>query len=135
VRVEVIAVDGTKVHANASQHADRDYEQLAREVLHEAGRVDAEEDEQFGDRRGDELPPELPTSQGRRGWVPEAKRRLDDRRAEEEARPIPAARPQRLKEANPDHRDGGGRARGRRLWTPGPDVGDRRPRHAGPHPT
>jgi DDE family transposase len=44
------------------------------------------------------LPPELSTSQGRRGWLREAKRRLDDRRAEE-ARPIPAARPQRLKEA------------------------------------
>src|SRR6185312_12709703 len=98
VRVEVIAVDGTKVHANASQHANRDYEQIAREILEDAARVDAEEDERFGDRRGDELPPELSTSQGRRGWLREAKRRLDERRAEE-ARPIPAARPQRLKEA------------------------------------
>jgi transposase len=98
VRVEVIAVDGTKVHANASQHANRDYEQLAREILEEAGRVDAEEDERFGDRRGDELPPELSTSQGRRGWLREAKRRLDDRRAQE-ARPIPASRPARVKEA------------------------------------
>src|SRR3954462_2855314 len=33
VRVEVIAVDGTKVHASASQQANRDYEQLAREIL------------------------------------------------------------------------------------------------------
>src|SRR4051795_9753539 len=98
VHVEVIAVDGTKVHANASQHANRDYEQLAREILDEAGRVDAEEDERFGDRRGDELPAELSTSQGRRGWLREAKRRLDARRAEE-ARPIPAARPARLEEA------------------------------------
>ena len=98
VRVEVIAVDGTKLHANASQHANRDYEQLAREILEEASRVDADEDERFGDRRGDELPPELSTSQGRRGWLREAKRRLDERRAEE-ARPIPAARPARLKEA------------------------------------
>ena len=38
VHVEVIAVDGTKVHANASQHANRDYERLAREIL-ESGRV------------------------------------------------------------------------------------------------
>src|SRR5215217_6532011 len=98
VHVEVIAVDGTKVHANASQHANRDYEQLAREILEEAGRVDADEDKRFGDRRGDELPPELSTSQGRRGWLREAKRRLDERRAEE-ARPIPAARPARLREA------------------------------------
>jgi hypothetical protein len=57
--VGVIAIDGTKVHANTSQHGTRDYEQIAREILEEAGRVEAEEDEQFGERRGDELPPEL----------------------------------------------------------------------------
>jgi len=98
VKVGVIAIDGTKVHANASQHANRDYEQLAREILAEAAEVDRLEDEQFGEARGDELPPELSTAQGRRGWLREAKRRLDDRRAEE-ARPIPASRPARLKEA------------------------------------
>jgi transposase len=98
VQVKVVAIDGTKVHANASQHATRDYEQIAREILEEAGRVDADEDEQFGERRGDELPPALATAQGRRGWLREAKRRLDAQRAEE-ARPIPASRPQRLKES------------------------------------
>ncbi|MDP9436576.1 MAG: hypothetical protein M3P93_15820, partial [Actinomycetota bacterium] len=59
---------------------------------------DAEEDERFGDARGDELPAELSTAQGRRGWLREAKRRLDERRAAE-ARPIPRSRPERLKEA------------------------------------
>jgi transposase len=98
VGVEVVAVDGTKVHANASQHANRDYEQIAREVLEEAAETDRVEDEQFGDRRGDELPPELSTAQGRRGWLRDAKRRLDERRATE-ARPIPASRPARLMEA------------------------------------
>ena len=98
VQVGVIAVDGTKVHANASQHANRDYEQIAREILDEADAVDAAEDERFGERRGDELPPELSTAQGRRGWLREAKRRLEERRAEE-ARPIPRSRPQRLREA------------------------------------
>src|SRR5215204_3164015 len=71
VKVGVIAIDGTKVHASASQHATRDYEQIAREILEEANRVDAEEDEQFGEKRGDELPPELATAQGRRGWLRE----------------------------------------------------------------
>jgi hypothetical protein len=89
VQVEVIAIDGTKVHANASQHATRDYEQIAREILEQADAVDREEDEQFGAKRGDELPSELATAQGRRGWLREAKRRLDAERAEE-ARPIPA---------------------------------------------
>src|SRR3954453_16889766 len=98
VRVGVIAVDGTKVHANAAPQATRDYEQIAREILEEADAVDAEENERFGEARGDELPAELHTTQGRRGWLREAKRRLDERRAEE-ARPIPKSRPDRLNEA------------------------------------
>ncbi len=98
VRVGVIAVDGTKVAANAAPQATRDFEQIAREILAEADAVDAEEDERFGEARGDELPPELSTAQGRRGWLREAKRRLDERRAEE-ARPIPRDRSDRLKEA------------------------------------
>jgi hypothetical protein len=56
----VIAVDGTKVHANASRDANLDYEQLAREILEEAKAVDAAEDELYGDARGDELPEQLP---------------------------------------------------------------------------
>ena len=96
--VGLIAIDGTKVHANASQHANRDYERLAREILEQADAVDAAEDEQFGDARGDELPPELATRQGRRGWLREAKRRLDEKRAEE-ARPIARSRPERLRES------------------------------------
>jgi transposase len=98
VRVGVIAVDGTKVAANAAPQATRDYEQIAREILAEADAVDAEEDDRFGDARGDELPPELQTAQGRRGWLREAKRRLDEKRAEE-ARLIPRDRPDRLREA------------------------------------
>ena len=96
--VEVLAVDGTKVHANASERATRDYEQLACEVLEQAAEIDAAEDERFGDRRGDELPPELASAQGRQKWLADAKRRLDAQRARE-ARPIPASRPARVREA------------------------------------
>ena len=98
VRVGVIAVDGTKVHANASERATRSYEDIAREILDDAAAVDAEEDERFGDARGDELPSELATGQGRQKWLRDAKRRLDERRAQE-AKPIPKSRPERLKEA------------------------------------
>jgi transposase len=98
VRVGVIAVDGTKVHANASERATRGYEGIAREILDAAAAVDAEEDERFGDARGDELPSELATGQGRQKWLRDAKRRLDERRAQE-AKPIPRSRPERLKEA------------------------------------
>jgi transposase len=83
VRVGVIAVDGTKVHANASERATRSYEDIAREILDDAAAVDAEEDERFGDARGDELPSELATGQGRQKWLRDAKRRLDERRAQE----------------------------------------------------
>jgi transposase len=98
VKVGVIAIDGTKVHANASQHAARDYEQLAREILAEADQVDREEDERYGDAPGDELPPEFQSAHGRKGWLREAKQRLDSKRAEE-AKPIPRSRPERLRES------------------------------------
>jgi transposase len=97
-RVGVVAIDGTKVLANASRDANLDYEQIAREILEEAQAVDAAEDEAFGAARGDELPPELSSSQGRRKWLREAQRELD-RRREQEARPIRRSRPARLKEA------------------------------------
>ena len=64
VGVAVLAVDGTKVHASASQHQNLDYDEIARQILAEADAVDRAEDERFGDRRGDELPPELSTAQG-----------------------------------------------------------------------
>ena len=98
VKVGTIAVDGTKVQANASREANADYERIAREILEEAAAVDAAEDELYGEKRGDELPEHLSTSQGRRGWLREAKRQLDEERAKE-ARPIPRSRPARLKEA------------------------------------
>jgi transposase len=63
--VGVIAIDGTKLQANASREANVDYHQLAREIIEEAKAVDAAEDELYGDRCGDELPEELATGEGR----------------------------------------------------------------------
>src|SRR5918996_4209643 len=48
VDVAVLAVDGSKLEASASNHATRSYEQIAREILAEAGRVDEAEDERYG---------------------------------------------------------------------------------------
>src|SRR3954464_8581100 len=95
VRVGVIAVDGTKVAANASPQATRDYEQIAREILDEADAVDAEEDERFSAARGDELA----TAQGRarlaaRGQAP-PRRQARPGGAADPARPArPASRGQ-----------------------------------------
>src|SRR3954464_16027937 len=98
VGLNVVAVDGSKVSANASREANVDYERLAREVIENARQLDAEEDERFGDRRGDELPPEVSTHNGRQQWFKEAKRRLDDQRAAAGAS-IPRERAERLREA------------------------------------
>ena len=62
VKVGVIAIDGTKVHANASRNENLDYEQLAREIIEEAIATDAAEDELYGEARGDELPEEFSTA-------------------------------------------------------------------------
>jgi hypothetical protein len=84
VSVGVIAVDGTKVHSNSSHHNNVDYERLARAILAEAERVDREEDERHGQKRGDELPEQLQTAAGRRAALKEAKKRLERKREEEQ---------------------------------------------------
>src|SRR5215210_15036 len=45
VSVGVIALDGTKIAASASDRAIRSYEQIAAEIVEEAGRIDAAEDD------------------------------------------------------------------------------------------
>jgi hypothetical protein len=81
VNVGVVAVDGTKVHANASNLVNRDYRQIAEEIIAEHGRVDREEEELYGQARGDELPAHLRPAEGRRAALREAKRKLAVRRA------------------------------------------------------
>jgi hypothetical protein len=98
VNVGTIAVDGTRVAANASKAQTVDYEKLARTILEEAAEVDAAEDELYGDKRGDELPERLSTRWGRQEWLREAKRQLEQERADE-AKPVPRARAPRLREA------------------------------------
>jgi transposase len=85
VSVGTIALDGTRIVANAADSANRSYSQLAREILEEAARVDAAEDEQYGEARGDELPPELADPRTRRERLREAKRRLDEEHAAKRA--------------------------------------------------
>lgn len=69
-RVGVVAVDGTKIAANASPGANRKRSWLRRQVdqmMAEAEQTDAAEDEVFGDDRGDEFGP---------GWADRATRRV-----------------------------------------------------------
>ena len=46
--VGVVAIDGTKMSANASINANRDFGQIAREILDEAAEIDRREDELYG---------------------------------------------------------------------------------------
>jgi transposase len=77
VSVGVIAVDGTKIAASASNDRDADYEQIVLEILQEAERLDAEEDAEYGPKRGDELPEHLRTAAGRTEALRAAKQRLE----------------------------------------------------------
>ncbi len=95
VEVGVLAVDGSKFKAAASDAAIRTYEEIAREVLAEAAEADAAEDERYGDERGDELPERLARREGRQAWIRDAKKELDAERAGKEE-PVPKDRAERL---------------------------------------
>ncbi|KKK55041.1 hypothetical protein LCGC14_3078570, partial [marine sediment metagenome] len=97
IEVGVVALDGTKLAAAASERATRTYEQIAAEILKEAAAIDAAEDELYGDARGDELPEGLRTSGDRKKRLREAKQALDAERAAK-AKPIPRQRAKRLAE-------------------------------------
>ena len=84
----VVAIDGTKLAANASREANSDYERIAREIVAEAKATDEAEDELYGEARGDELPEELRTSEGRRRWLAEAKQALDAERTTDPLQPV-----------------------------------------------
>lgn len=65
VRPGLVAIDGTKMAANASRDANRTAEQLAKDILEEAAAVDAAEDVEHGEASGAELP-EAMAPKGRR---------------------------------------------------------------------
>ena len=88
VKLGHVALEGTKVKANASRHKAMSYrrmkEQEARlavevaELLRRAQEADAEEDHRYGkDKRGDELPEELAFREGRLRKIREAKAALE----------------------------------------------------------
>src|SRR3954471_15367216 len=79
VRLGLVALDGTKVKADAALDADRTARRLEAEIarmLAEAEAVDAREDRRFGDRRGDELPEELTGAADRRARLAACKEKL-----------------------------------------------------------
>jgi transposase len=80
VKVGVVALDGTKVAADAAERANRTHEQLEEEVaeiLRQAAEADQRDDREHGDARGDELPAELASPTGRLARLRQAKALLE----------------------------------------------------------
>src|SRR3954447_16338061 len=96
--VGIVAIDGTKVHANAHRDRTMTYEQIAEAIIEEVIQTDIAETAVHGEHRGDELPEPVATPEGRQRWLRAARQRLEQRRARE-ARPIPRSRASRLLEA------------------------------------
>src|SRR5829696_8548880 len=87
VRLGHVALDGTKLRANASKHKAMSYgrmeekigelEAQVKELMAAAETVDQAEDAQHGPRRGDELPKELRFRQQRLAKIRQAKEALE----------------------------------------------------------
>jgi len=107
LRVGRVAIDGSKVKANASKHKAMSYDRMrdkqrqlrdeVTQLLAQAEAADAAEDAEYGaDRRGDELPAELQRRESRLQRIREAKRVLEARAKDEAAaagQPTEAAKP------------------------------------------
>ncbi len=89
VKLGHVALDSTKVKANASRHKamsygrmlqrEAEYARQVEQLLDQAQRVDEQEDHLYGEgRRGDELPEELRFRQGRLERIRQAKRALEE---------------------------------------------------------
>jgi transposase len=90
MKVGRVALDGTKVKANASKHKAMSYERMqekekqlkaeVKQLLEQAEAADAEEDARYGkDRSGDEWPAGLERRETRLKKIKEAKRALQER--------------------------------------------------------
>lgn len=94
VKMGTIAIDGSKVKANASKHKAMSYDRMLMEekrlrsevakLTRAAKKQDEIDDDEFGpDFRGDELPQELSRRKTRLATIKAAKQRLEDRKAAE----------------------------------------------------
>ena len=113
VKVGVVALDGTKMAADAALEANRTYESIRSEVetmLSEAETKDIEEDQLYGpERRGDELPESLRDRGGRLERLRRCRERL-----EQEAAAAAADHAQKLEERAAKEAETGQKLRGRK---------------------
>jgi hypothetical protein len=101
VRPEVVAIDGTKMAGNASRESNRDFSEIARQIIEEAIATDAAEDELYGEARGDELPEELRTREARAEFF----RKVREQQAAEQAQHEEQLIPESAGEPSPKRQD------------------------------
>ena len=114
IKLGRVALDGSKIKANASKHKAMSYERMTkqerqirkevRELLKKAEQEDAREDKLYGrDRTGDELPEELRRRETRLAKIREAKRALEEEakeKAKAEGKDPEKAKPEDKKQRN-----------------------------------
>jgi transposase len=131
VKLGHVAIDGTKIKANASKHKAQSYarmgeteQRLKAEIealLKQAEDVDAAEDAQYGKgRRGDELPDELARRESRLQKLAQAKAELEQE-AREKAEQERAEAEAKLAERREEEKRTGKKKRGREPKVPDPD--------------
>ena len=117
VKLGVVALDGTKIKADAALSANRTGDALGKEVkkmLAEAQETDAKEDALHGtDRRGDELPKALQNRQSRLARLKECRERL----AREAAEKV-AEQTRKIQQRQADEAASGNKKRGRKPKAP-----------------
>jgi hypothetical protein len=89
INLGTVALDGTKVAANAANTASHTLDKLEREVaeiLRQAAETDQREDLEHGQARGDELPEVLASKAGRLARLRQAKALLEAEAAERQQR-------------------------------------------------
>jgi len=113
VQSGVVAIDGTKIEADVSAASSVTRRQIVDEILEEAEAVDAVEDLEFGERRGDELLVRWADRRDRRVRLREVLRQLDAD-GPSDAESYQADR--KAKETELGHKLGGRRADPKSKW-------------------
>ena len=132
VKLGRVAVDGTKVKANASKHKAMSYarmnereaalKQQVAELLARAEATDKAEDAEYGeDRRGDELPEELQRAEGRLAKIQAAKAALEAQAREQAMKDAEDAKAH-IAEREQKEKANGRRFGGKRPQVPDPEL-------------
>jgi transposase len=113
IKLGRVSLDGTKLKANASKHKAMSYvrmqekqmqlKEAVKQLLDQAAAADEQEDGQYGDKRGDELPEELRRRETRLAKIKAAKKVVEQRARDKAAEEGKSAEQAKL--AKPDDKD------------------------------